>query len=76
MAENGERRPPGARIEITSGSATEEEAAAIASALESFLAEQAAGAVAGAEPQSGWQRAALIEGVGAKAEVDYPWLRG
>jgi hypothetical protein len=44
----------------------EDEAAAIAAALERFLAETAAPA-GGAKPAtSPWQRAALLEGVGAK----------
>jgi hypothetical protein len=41
-----------------------EEAAAIAAAVERFLAETAPAAAA--EPVSPWQRAALLEGVGAK----------
>jgi hypothetical protein len=75
MGGNGERRPPRARIEVLSGGATEEEAAAIAAALEQFLAERAS-AARRPEPQSGWQRAALLEGVNARAEVAYARLRG
>jgi len=44
----------------------EDEAAAIAAALERFLAETAAPAAAEGEAVSPWQRAALLEGVGAK----------
>ena len=45
----------------------EDEAAAIAAALERFLAETAAPATAeDAAVVSPWQRAALLEGVGAK----------
>ena len=48
--------------------ASGEEAAAVAAAIERFVAETA---VAGEAPEavSPWQRAALIEGVGAKRAV-------
>ena len=48
--------------------ASGEEAAAVAAAIERFVAETAA---AGEAPEavSPWQRAALIEGVGAKGAV-------
>jgi hypothetical protein len=65
VSRNGRRRPPRPRIELARGNATPEEAAAIAAALERFLADTAP-APAAAEPASGWQRAALIEGVSAK----------
>jgi hypothetical protein len=57
---NGIRRPPRPRIEIA-GAASESEAAAIAVALQNFLAETAPAPVA--VPQSVWQRTALREGV-------------
>ena len=65
MATNGQRRPPRPRIEIVSGPASETEAAAIVAALEQFLAETAPVAT-GDAPVSGWQRAALEEGVSAR----------
>jgi hypothetical protein len=47
-------------------SPNEDEAAAIAAALERFLAETAVAVGAEAASIPPWQRAALIEGVGAK----------
>jgi hypothetical protein len=48
----------------------EDEAAAIAAAIQRFVAETAAPGGDGQEDRpSPWQRAALIEGVGAKATI-------
>lgn len=53
-------------------SPSEDEAAAIAAAVERFVAETAP-APAGEEPAvSPWQRAALLEGVSAKGTVEDP----
>jgi hypothetical protein len=52
-----------------SRSANADEAAAIAAAIARFEAETAPGAPADGEVMSPWQRAALIEGVGAKASI-------
>jgi hypothetical protein len=62
MSANGRRRPPRPEIEVVGASATPDEAAAIAAALEQFLAETAP------PPESAagagrWQCAALREGV-------------
>lgn len=46
-----------------------DEAAAIVAAVERFRAEMTPGAVAAGEAVSPWQRAALTEGVGARATV-------
>lgn len=62
---NGKHTPPRPSLEIQAPGATPEEAAAIAAALEQFLVETAPGPQA-AEAQSGWQRAALREGVQAR----------
>ena len=64
MARNGRQTPPRPRIEIQSTSATPEEAAAIAAALERFLRETAP-APHPAEV-SRWQAAALRDGVSAR----------
>jgi hypothetical protein len=64
------RRPPRPRI-VPPTTATPEEAAAIAAGLERFLAETAPVARA-REPASGWQRAALVEGVSAKRRAFPP----
>jgi hypothetical protein len=52
-----------------------DEAAAIAAVLQRFLAETAAPGAPDADVASPWQRAALVEGVGAKAVVQ-EHLRG
>jgi hypothetical protein len=62
MPGNGKRRPPRPSIQIAAPSASPDEAAAIAAALERFLADTAPAP----EPVSevgGWLRAALVEGV-------------
>jgi hypothetical protein len=51
-------------------SPSEDEAAAIAAAVERFRAETAPGPGTEAEAIGPWQRAALLEGVGAKGTVD------
>ncbi len=48
---------------------SEDEAAAIAAAIERFHAETAPAPEAAADATSPWQRAALLEGVGAKGTV-------
>jgi hypothetical protein len=51
-------------------SATAEEAAAIAAAIEQFNMDTGAAPSAGETRVGPWQRAALIEGVGAKATIE------
>lgn len=62
-----------ARIEVTS-SATEHEAAAVIAAVEQFLRDNAPPAAPAETAIPGWQRAALLEGVGLRADADHPWL--
>ena len=57
-----------ARIEIVGGPASEAEAAAVAAAIERFAADTAPAALTGEEGMDPWLKAALIEGVSAKAE--------
>jgi hypothetical protein len=52
-----------------------DEAAAIAATIQRFVAETAVGGGERGEAVSPWQRAALVEGVGAKAAVQ-EHLRG
>jgi hypothetical protein len=58
---NGKHSPPRPRIQIANASASPDEAAAIAAALERFLWETAP--PPRPAPQSRWLRAALREGV-------------
>ena len=53
--------------------ASPEEAAAIAAAIEQFLRDTTPPRVESGEPQSGWLRAALREGVGLQPEQHHPW---
>jgi hypothetical protein len=74
VAANGKRRPPRPQIEVLTGGASASEAAAIAAALEQFLAETAP-TPTGAEAQSRWQRTALEEGVSGRETGAYRWGR-
>jgi hypothetical protein len=68
---NGKHSPPRPQIELRTGSASPEEAAAIAAALERFLWETAPA------PEtveiSRWQRAALHEGVSVRSQLAGGW---
>ncbi len=62
------------RIEVLSGSPTEQELAASTMAIDRLLAEEAAAASSVAQtPGSRWLRAALIEGVAAHNASGGPW---
>ncbi len=69
---NGKRTPPRPRIQIEAGSASPEEAAAIAAALEQFLIETAPAPQA-ADQQNPWQRAALWDGIAARQVEPSGW---
>jgi hypothetical protein len=71
MSANGKRRPPRPQIEVLTGGASKTETAAIAAALEQFLAETAPSPATA--PRSGWQRAALEEGVGLRDAGGRGW---
>jgi hypothetical protein len=74
MARNGQGRPPRPQIEITTSSASPDEAAAIAAALERFLWETAPAPQAA--PVSRWLQAALREGVSVHGQRAGGWGRG
>jgi len=71
MTRNGKRNPPRPSIELVAPSATPEEAAAIAAALERFLHDTSPVPVSLRPPASRWERAALAEAVGLCAPT--PW---
>src|SRR5262249_52811750 len=73
-AANGRRKPPRPQIEIQSTSASPEEAAAIAAAIERFLWETAP--APGPAPRSRWQEAALREGVSVHSQLAGGWGTG
>jgi hypothetical protein len=68
---NGRHQPPRPQIEIQSATASPEEAAAIAAALERFLWETAP--EPRAAQRSRWQEAALREGVEARSQLGGGW---
>jgi hypothetical protein len=73
MSRNGSHHPPRPRIEVRTGAATPEEAAAIAAAIEQFLHDTAPAAAAEEKTLSPWLRAGLYEGVGYPADTPAPW---
>jgi hypothetical protein len=75
VARNGKQRPARPRIELRRGSATPEEAAAIAAAIEQFLRDTAP-PPAPAVGVSPWLRAGLFEGTGRGAAEPSPWGDG
>ena len=72
-ARNGRRRPARPQIDIVSGGASEAEAAAIAAAIEQFLADTAPAPAPPAPARSAWQRAALEEGIAARQVSGSAW---
>jgi hypothetical protein len=73
VSRNGSHHPPRPRIELKTGAATPEEAAAIAAAIEQFLRDTAPAPAAEADTLNPWLRAALYEGVGYAADAPQPW---
>ena len=76
MSRNGKRRPQRPRIEVAQSSATPEEAAAIAAAIEQFLRDTAPVAGPRGEPASPWLRARLLENAGLDPAGPTPWGDG
>ena len=73
MSRNGSHHPPRPRIELRTGAATPEEAAAIAAAIEQFLRDTAPAPAPEGDALSPWLRAGLYEGVGYAADTPQPW---
>jgi len=61
---NGSRRPARPRIEISQATASPEETAAIAAAIEQFLRDSAPAPAPAERAVSPWLRAALLENAG------------
>ena len=68
--------PARPRIELVPGTASPEEAAAIAAAIEQFLRDTAPPPAPPARSTNPWQRAALFEGVGRDPVGPSPWGDG
>ena len=73
MGRNGKHSPPRPRIEVRQSTASPEEAAAIAAAIEQFLRDTAPAPSAGGEALDPWLRAGLFEGVGLDPAGPSPW---
>jgi hypothetical protein len=73
VARNGKHAPPRPRIAITHSSASPEEAAAIAAAIEQFLRDTAPPLQPAEEGMNPWLRAGLMEGIGLPADAT-PWI--
>jgi hypothetical protein len=73
MSGNGKRRPARPRIEVSQGSASPEEAAAIAAAIEQFLRDTAPPPEAAGPAISGWARTGLFEAAGLDPAGPSPW---
>ena len=58
---------------VTRGNPSESEAAAIAAAIDQYVAELEADAKASTKIESGWQRAALREGVESRTVIADVW---
>jgi hypothetical protein len=63
MPRNGKHRPPRPKLSVVAPGASDQETAAIAAAIEQFIADTAPPPAAAGSQQSPWQRAALREGV-------------
>jgi hypothetical protein len=72
VSRNGKQRPARPRIELRQ-SASPEEAAAIAAAIEQFLRDTAPPPAAPAASLSPWARAGLLEGAGHRLQASSPW---
>ncbi|MDQ3587633.1 MAG: hypothetical protein M3433_02520 [Actinomycetota bacterium] len=73
MSGNGYRTPPRPRIELQGSSATPEEAAAIAAAIEQFLRDTAPPPAPTSQDVNPWLRAGLLEGSGRNPHSRSPW---
>ena len=73
MGRNGKQSPSRPRIEVRQ-SASPEEAAAIAAAIEQFMRDTAPPLATGRPAMSPWQRAGLLEAT--KRDGESPWRYG
>ena len=73
MGRNGRQHPGRPRIELRPGSASPEEAAAIAAAIEQFLRDTAPPPAPAGPLVSPWMRAGLFEGARLDPAAPSPW---
>jgi hypothetical protein len=73
MSRNGKQQPARPRIEVKQATASPEEAAAIAAAIEQFLRDTAPPPAPPGPRPSPWLRAGLLEATGRAASGSTPW---
>ncbi len=73
MSRDGQQRPQRPRVEMHAPSASPEEAAAIAAAIEQFLRDTAPGPSRAGSGISPWLRAGLFAGAGLGSSGPSPW---
>jgi hypothetical protein len=73
MSRNGKQRPGRPRIEVKQATASPEEAAAIAAAIEQFLRDTAPPPAPTGPRTDPWRRAGLFEATGRSPEASTPW---
>jgi hypothetical protein len=73
MSRNGKQQPGRPRIEVKQATASPEEAAAIAAAIEQFLRDTAPPPAPPGPRTSPWLRAGLLEATGRAASGSTPW---
>jgi hypothetical protein len=73
VSRNGKQQPSRPRIELRQSTASPEEAAAIAAAIEQFLRDTAPPPGLADPPMSPWQRAGLFESTGRDPGAASPW---
>jgi hypothetical protein len=73
VSRNGQQRPARPRIELSGGSASPEETAAIAAAIEQFLRDTAPPPAAAGARVNPWLRAGLFEGTKRDPAAPAPW---
>jgi len=76
VSRNGQQRPARPRIEVSTGSASPEEAAAIAAAIEQFLRDTAPPPTVAGGRVNPWLRAGLFEGTKTGFAGPAPWGDG
>jgi hypothetical protein len=73
VSRNGKQQPARPRIELRQSTASPEEAAAIAAAIEQFLRDTTPPPGSAGPPVNPWLRAGLFEATGRSAAASTPW---